>query len=156
MLKLTKKVDYALLAMHYMGHQDMDQVSTVRDIADNYQIPTEILAKVLQKLSKKGLLQSHHAPKGGYSLKRPIRNISILEVINAVEGPIGILSCSEGQDKICQQIENCDIRSPLERIQGKILWLLENMSLEELSQAVPTTGGVLHGSFDLLGQPRYH
>ncbi len=156
MLKLTKKVDYALLALSFLSQQEPEQVVNIREISETYQIPTEILAKVLQKLSKKGILQSHHAPKGGYSLKKPVREISILNVIDAIDGPVGILSCSDGQDKICQQIDNCDIRSPLEKIQGKIMWLLEDMTLEELTQAVPTTGGVLNGSINLFGQPRYH
>ncbi|MHB1287058.1 MAG: RrF2 family transcriptional regulator [Leptospirales bacterium] len=156
MLKLTKKVDYALLALSFLSQQEPEQIVNIREISEAYQIPTEILAKVLQKLSKKGILQSHHAPKGGYSLKKPGREISILMVIDAIDGHVGILSCSEGQDKVCQQIDNCDIRSPLEKIQGKIMWLLEDMTLEELTQAVPTTGGVLNGSINLFGQPRYH
>ncbi|MCL4461162.1 MAG: Rrf2 family transcriptional regulator [Nitrospirae bacterium] len=156
MLKLTKKVDYALLALSFLSQQEEGQVVNIREISEAYQIPTEILAKVLQRLSKKGILQSHHAPKGGYSLKKPAKNVSILDVINAIDGSVGILSCSDGHDKTCQQIDNCDIRSPLERIQGKIMWLLEDMSLEEFIHSEPTTGGVLHGSINLPGQPRYH
>lgn len=156
LLKLTKKVDYALLALSFLSQQEPSQIVNIREISDAYQIPTEILAKVLQKLSKKGLIQSHHAPKGGYSLEKPIREISILNVIDAIDGPVGILSCSDGQEKVCQQINNCDIRSPLEKIQGKIMWLLEEMTLEELTQAVPATGGVLNGSINLFGQPLQH
>ena len=156
LLKLTKKVDYALLALSFLSQQETGKVVNIWEISEAYQIPTEILAKVLQRLSKKGILQSHHAPKGGYSLKKSSKDVSILDVINAIDGPVAILSCSDSHDKTCQQIDNCDIRSPLEKIQGKIMWLLEEMSLEEFTHSVPTTGGVLHGSINLSGQPRYH
>ncbi len=152
MLKLTKKVDYALLALNFMNHQGEGAITNIREIAENHLIPPEILAKVLTALSKKGLIQSYQAPRGGYSLKKPTSKITILEVIGAVEGPVGILSCSEGADRVCQQISSCDIRSPLERIQGKILWMLETMTLDEFIHDVPDPAGVAHGRLNLLRQ----
>jgi Rrf2 family protein len=149
-LKLTKKVDYALLSLNFMSHQDEGAITNIREIADAHQIPPEILAKVLTALAKKGLIQSYQAPRGGYSLKKATSEISILDVISAVEGPVVILSCSEGGDRVCQQISSCDVRSPLEKIQGKILWLLETMTLDEFIHDVPDALGVANGRFDLL------
>ena len=155
MLKLTKKVDYALLALNLMAQGEREEVSNVREIAAMYRIPPEILAKVMQKLSKAGLIQSHNAPKGGYSLKLPAEEISVLNVLVAVEGPIGIVSCSEGTDKECQQMDQCDIRSPLERLQNNILWFLEALSIRELGQEPAVLKGATDGS-SVFGQPLHH
>ena len=155
MLKLTKKVDYALLALNLMAQNEKGEVSNVREIATLYRIPQEILAKVMQKLSKAGLIQSHNAPKGGYSLKLPAEEISVLKVLVAVEGPVGIVSCSDGTDKECQQMDQCDIRSPLEKLQNNILWFLEALSIRELGQEPAVLKGVTDGS-SLFGQPLHH
>ena len=155
MLKLTKKVDYALLALNLMSRNEVGGITNVRDIASLYSIPPEILAKVMQKLSKAGLIQSHNAPKGGYSLKIPSEEISVLKVLVAVEGPVGIVSCSDGTDKTCQQHDQCDIRSPLERLQNNILWFLEALSIRELGQEPAVLKGVTDGS-NLFGQPLHH
>ncbi|MDA8111585.1 MAG: Rrf2 family transcriptional regulator [Nitrospiraceae bacterium] len=155
MLKLTKKVDYALLALNLMARNEEGGISNVRDIAALYSIPPEILAKVMQKLSKSGLIQSHNAPKGGYSLKIPAEEISVLKVLVAVEGPVGIVSCSDGTDRTCQQRDQCDIRSPLERLQNNILWFLEALSIRELGQEPAVLKGVTDGS-SLFGQPLHH
>ena len=155
MLKLTKKVDYALLALNLMAQAREGETSNVREIAGVYRIPPEILAKVMQKLSKAGLIQSHNAPKGGYSLKIPAEKISVLKVLTAVEGPVGIVSCSDGSDKDCQQRDQCDIRSPLERLQNNILWFLEALSIRELGQEPTVMKGVTDGS-GLFGQPLHH
>lgn len=155
MLKLTKKVDYALLALNLMAQGEPGDVANVREIAALYRIPQEILAKVMQKLSKAGLIQSHNAPKGGYSLKLPAEDISVLKVLVAVEGPVGIVSCSDGTDKECQQMDQCDIRSPLERLQNNILWFLEALSIRELGQEPAVLKGVTDGS-SVFGQPLHH
>jgi Rrf2 family protein len=154
-LKLTKKVDYALLALNLMAQNEKGEISNVREIATLYRIPQEILAKVMQKLSKAGLIQSHNAPKGGYSLKLPAEEISVLKVLVAVEGPVGIVSCSDGTDKECQQMDQCDIRSPLERLQNNILWFLEALSIRELGQEPAVLKGVTDGS-SVFGQPLHH
>jgi Rrf2 family protein len=154
-LKLTKKVDYALLVLNHMAQSEKGEILNVRDVAALYRIPQEILAKVMQKLSKAGLIQSHNAPKGGYSLKLPAEEISVLNVLVAVEGPVGIVSCSDGTDKECQQMDQCDIRSPLERLQNNILWFLEALSIRELGQEPAVLKGVSDGS-SVFGQPLHH
>src|SRR3954447_12988121 len=93
MLKLTKKADYGLIAMRHLALRDAtDGVPTAsaKDIADEYGIPQQALAKILQRLAKAQLLISHHGTNGGYSLARPVRSISALEVIKAIYAPVVI------------------------------------------------------------------
>ena len=136
MLRFTKRADYGLMAIHYIAiHDDLGAVSAKR-IAEDTSIPPELLAKILQRLAKKGLIVSQNGPKGGYALTRRSAAITVGEVIRALEGPINIVSCLEGGD--CAQIERCNLRRPVHKLQAAISQVLDTMSLAELtSEDVP-------------------
>src|SRR5436309_7672856 len=93
MLKLSKKTDYALMAVQYMASKGTARIVNTKEIAEEYNIPVELLAKVLQKLGKKGLIFSQNGPKGGYLLAKSSTDISVLSVIQAIEGHVGITEC---------------------------------------------------------------
>ena len=93
MLRLSRKADYGLMAIHYIAvHQHDGAVSTKR-IAEEFGIPAELLAKILQRLAKEKLIASVNGPKGGYVLARHPSQITVGEVIRALEGPISIVNC---------------------------------------------------------------
>jgi Rrf2 family protein len=124
------------MAIHYIAiHDDLGAVSAKR-IAEEFSIPQELMAKILQRLAKERLIVSHNGPKGGYVLTRRPTEISVGEVIRALEGPISIVSCRE--DDECPQMERCSLRQPVKKIQAAITQMLDTMSLAELtSQDVP-------------------
>ncbi len=132
MLRLSKKADYALLAMRYLAaHADRGAVSA-RELAEAYDIPSELLAKVLQKLVRARLLASHQGIRGGYGLGRSADRISVAEVIEAVDGPLTVTACSE-VDRSCDQYAKCSIRDPLWRIKDRIVSALTATSVAELA-----------------------
>jgi Rrf2 family protein len=131
MLRFTKRADYGLMAIHYIAiHDDLGAVS-VKRIAEEFSIPQELLAKILQKLAKQGLIVSQNGPKGGYVLTRRSAEISVGEVVRALEGPINIVSCLEDSD--CPQMERCSLRRPVTKLQLAITQLLDTMTLAELT-----------------------
>src|SRR3954467_11946338 len=93
LLKLTKKADYALMAMKHLAEHSSEVSRSAKDVADAYGIPPEALAKILRRLVKAGLLNSHHGTNGGYTLGRAAHTISAFEVIQAIDGPLFITSC---------------------------------------------------------------
>ena len=130
MLRFTKRADYGLMALHYIAfHQEDGAVSSKR-ISETFNIPHELLAKILQRLAKKGLIESHNGPKGGYVLTKAPENITVGQVIRALEGPINIVSCFEDLD--CPQFPRCNLRRPVHKIQASITFLLDTMTLAEL------------------------
>lgn len=143
MLKFSKKADYGLMALQYMatvqpGHQNSARIVNSKEIAEEYQIPSELLAKVLQTLAKSGLVESHNGPKGGYLLARHAQEITIAQVLEAIEGPLGIMDCSHEADGLpCSQQEHCTIRTPLLRLQDSIYHLLNNMTLQDMLGGTP-------------------
>jgi Rrf2 family protein len=131
MLRFTKRADYGLMAIHYIAiHEDRGSVSAKR-IADEFRIPPELLAKILQRLARERLIVSHNGPKGGYALARRPAEISVGQVVRAIEGPINIVECMES-DSDCPQMARCNLRRPVQKIQVAISQMLDSMSLAEL------------------------
>jgi Rrf2 family protein len=141
MLRLSKKADYALLAMRYLAaHADREAVSA-REVAEAHQIPSELLAKVLQRLVRAGLLESHQGIRGGYGLARRAETISVADVIQAIDGPLTVTACSE-VDHSCDQFANCNIRDPLWRIKDRIVTALSAASVAELVEDLEPVAAV--------------
>jgi Rrf2 family protein len=136
MLRLSKKADYALIAMKHLAVRGDRSSSSAREIAELYGIPIELLAKVLQRLVHRGLLLSQQGTRGGYQLARMPAHISIADVIQAIEGPVTVTACSteEGQ---CEQFAKCNVRDPLWKVRERILSALGECTIAELAAESP-------------------
>jgi len=133
MLRFTKRADYGLMAIHYIAINDGFGAVSAKRIAEEFAIPPELMAKILQRLAKQRLVVSTNGPKGGYALARRPTEITVGQVIRALEGPINIVSCLE--DSECPQMEKCNLRRPVHKIQAAISQVLDTMSLTELTSA---------------------
>jgi FeS assembly SUF system regulator len=128
MLRLSKKADYALMAMRHLATDGAGGNASARSIAEAYGIPLEMMAKILQRLFRKGLLRSERGIKGGYHLDREPESISVLEVIEAIDGPMALTACS-ATDHRCAQFRRCCARDPLWQIRDRISDALQSYSL---------------------------
>lgn len=134
MLRFSKKADYALMAMKHLAIGPARHASA-RSIAQRYRIPLELMAKILQSLVRTGLLRSRHGIRGGYELARTPSAISVLEVIQAIDGPLSLTSCSE-TDHCCAQFRSCCIRDPLWQIRDRIMQTLRSFSIFDLTAEI--------------------
>ena len=133
MLRLSKKADYALIAMKHLAQKCTGRSSTsAREIAEQYDIPIELMAKVLQRLVRTGLLVSTQGTRGGYLLGRSSSAISVADVIQAIDGPLAVTACSTDKND-CEQYSKCSIRGPLWQIRERIVSALGTVSLAELA-----------------------
>lgn len=133
-LKLTKKADYGLIAVrHLAAHADLGACSA-KDLADMYSLPQEALAKLLQKLTKAGLLQSQQGTNGGYTLARDPRHISALDVIKALEGPLFMTSCTTAKGS-CEQTSRCTVREPLRKVSKSIEEVLGRLTIADMTES---------------------
>ncbi len=149
MLKLTKKADYGLIAMRHLA-QNADHGSvSAKDLADSYGIPQEALAKILQRLAKAGLVKSMHGTRGGYTLSRGPQQISALEVIVAIDGPLFMTSCFS--DRNCEQTDRCTVREPLRKVGESIQQVLSRLTISEMAEAPPEGGEPGKEDFVKLG-----
>ncbi len=160
MLKLTKKADYGLMALKFLAERADASVRkakgessaasesialSAKDIADAYGIPAQLLAKILQQLTKAGLLKSHAGMNGGYALSKEARSISAYEVILAIDGPFFITSCTKGA-KACDLTPSCTIKEPLARVNETIAGVLKSISIQDLAEHEPAAGHVHHAN----------
>ncbi|HKA63950.1 MAG TPA: Rrf2 family transcriptional regulator [Methylomirabilota bacterium] len=140
MLRFTKRADYGLMAIHFIASHGDDGAVSAKRIAEEFHIPPERLAKILQRLAKKKLIASHNGPKGGYVLTRPASKITVGQVVRALEGPLSVVSCMTSHDD-CPQFARCNLRGPVQKIQAGITRVLDGMTLAELAPepTVPVT-----------------
>ena len=93
MLKLTRKVEYSLMALRHMQGKSINSISSTREIANQYNIPVEILAKTLQHMAKVNIIEAINGPRGGYRIKAKLKNINLVDFFEKVEGPLGLSDC---------------------------------------------------------------
>ena len=136
MLRLSKKADYALMAMKHLAIKSDVASTSAREIAEHFDIPIELMAKVLQRLARSGLLTSHQGTRGGYTLAKPTSAISVADIIQAIDGPLTVTACST-EDEQCEQFTKCNVRDPLWRIKDRILLALSTCSLAEIATDAP-------------------
>jgi Rrf2 family protein len=134
MLRLSKKSEYAIMAVRYLAKNSNGKYSTAKDISKYYDIPYELVAKILQQLVKKNLLFSSQGARGGYSLLGAPEHISLMDVINAIEDNYQITNCmkEKSSQKDCGQFNCCKIRDPLIKVQEEIDKILNNMKINQI------------------------
>jgi FeS assembly SUF system regulator len=136
MLKLSKKADYALIAVRHLATRDAGHSYSASDIAEVYGISAPLMAKILQRLAKHGVVTARHGSSGGYQLARHPREISALEVISAVDGPMMITSCITSHGN-CDQSLTCTVREPLRRVNDSIVKVLGAVTISQMSEESP-------------------
>lgn len=147
MLRLTKKADYGLMALKYLAEQPVTDDRTrpthsvsasAKAIAEAYHIPPQLLAKILQTLTRAGILVSTAGTNGGYSLARPASDINAFEVIRAIDGPLFITSCITIHGT-CDLHGTCTIKEPLRKVNDSIKDLLSGISVADLAEPADTS-----------------
>ncbi len=131
MLKFTRKTEYALIALRHLQLAGSGELINAREIAEEYNIPLPLLAKILQQLAKKKIVRPVQGPKGGYKLAGNLSDISMTNFIEMLEGPLGMADCSV--ESSCCPIETCNIKMPIQRINENIRGLFDKMTLYDIT-----------------------
>ena len=128
MMKFSKKVEYALIALLHIAKKLNGELTTARELSDKFSISLELMGKILQNLVKNGMIVSVQGVKGGYYLARPMDQINLSSVITAIDGPIALTDCiATGNPENCDRGKNCLIRNSMEDIQAKLMNLLDQI-----------------------------
>jgi len=136
MLKLSKKVEYGIIALKHLLNQPKNEFARAKEIAEAYNIPQEVMAKILQTLTRQGIVRSIQGARGGYVLAKSGKEIKLSNVIECIDGPVGLVDCVNEDNKDCEQIVNCNIIDPLRVIQEQFLIFLSKISLEEINNEI--------------------
>jgi Rrf2 family iron-sulfur cluster assembly transcriptional regulator len=130
-MRLTRGSDYGLRGMLYMARQPLGQICLVSQVAAAENLPETYLAKIFQDLARNRLLISHRGAKGGFSLIDHPQDISLLDIIEAVEGRIAIAPCLDAREG-CERVDLCEIHPVLDSAQAQMLSVLKNTTLADL------------------------
>lgn len=136
-MQLTRSGDYGVRGLIYLAMQPENGVSQIKEVSEAQQIPKNILNKIFQSLVKTGLVRSHRGSKGGFSLARPARDITLKDIIEKIEGPIYLNKCLIRKGE-CSRDGICPAHEVWQEAQHKLLEVLERTTLEELAQKATT------------------
>ncbi|HYV17616.1 MAG TPA: Rrf2 family transcriptional regulator [Verrucomicrobiae bacterium] len=132
MIRLSKSADYGLMAMRHLALLPQGCCCSARELAQGHKIPPALMAKLMQRLARRGLVSATHGIKGGYRIARPAQTISLREVIEAIEGPLAMTDCHDPRGERCDQDGTCTVKQPLLEIQARIAALLAATSVRDL------------------------
>lgn len=131
-LQLTRGGEYAIRGMMYLALRPVGEISALRDIGREQDIPESFLAKILQGLVHAGLVTSQRGARGGFSLARPATDITAREIIEAVDGPIALNICVVRPEE-CRRSSDCGMHRVWVAAQERMMEVLGGVTLAELS-----------------------
>ena len=132
MLHITRKGDYAIRGMVYLAMKPPEQMSLISEMAAAIDVSQTLLAKIFQNFSKVGLVKSYRGVGGGFMLGRPAEQISLLEIVEAVEGPIVLNQCLL-HPGTCDRDAVCTVHPVWKELQEKMRDILGGVSLKHLA-----------------------
>ena len=130
MIRITKITDYGFVLLAYMASRDLDQLHNAKDLSAASGLALPTVSKVLKILTQGRILKSHQGSKGGYSLARPASQITAVEIIEAVEGPVAITDCSS--TKGCER--DCQVSPSWQKVNHAIIGTLGSLTLAEMAK----------------------
>lgn len=131
-MRLTRGADYGARGIVHLAALPPESVVLVKDIASAEGLPESYLSKIFQDLAKDGLVRSHRGAKGGFSLARPAEEITLRQIIEAIEGPIALNRCLVANEG-CEHEETCPLRGVIAEAQDRMLAVLEQTTLQDLA-----------------------
>lgn len=132
-MMLTRAGDYALRSMVYLAEQPKGRITILSEIAEKQAVPRNFLAKILQVLTRAGLVESHQGVNGGYSIGAPLESINLKKIIETVEGPIYLNRCliREGE---CNRDGSCQLHKVWVEAQESMMKVLTATTLAHMVQ----------------------
>jgi len=153
MIKLNRTSEYGLIALRHISRKhsaDPAEVTSAREIADTYGLPFEITAKTLQRLKDRGLILSAQGARGGYTLQRPLNEITLADFISLMEGPQALVPCVTGAsapadtrgskpaaDCACEYSVRCEMQGVMSELNRRVVGFLTGIRLADLTGGTP-------------------
>ena len=129
MLRMSRLTDYGLVLLTHLASAPIERVHNARELSESAHLPLPMVSKILKVLTREGFLVSQRGAKGGYSLARRPEDVTVVAVIDALEGPIALTECGAGS---CEREASCVVRAPWQRINRVVRQSLEDVRLADL------------------------
>ncbi|MBX2976377.1 MAG: Rrf2 family transcriptional regulator [Ignavibacteriaceae bacterium] len=132
MLKLSKKIEYSLIALKSIKDSMDGELLSAKEISEQNNLSYDLLAKVLQNLVRKKILISTQGTKGGYTFAKNPSEVSVFSIISIFENNIGITNCLKNDEPFCYNSENCCIKNPMTKVQNDIYRYFKSVTINQL------------------------
>jgi Rrf2 family protein len=135
MIKFSRKTEYALIAIQHIISKGISEPATAKEISDNYNIPYELLAKILQLLAKKNIISSIKGVNGGYKFLKNPEEVKLSEIINSLNESYSLTRCQskvEKKIKECEIREYCTLKNPIVNVQKKLNMFFDEITIKQL------------------------
>jgi Rrf2 family protein len=134
MLKINRKVEYALMVLKLMSDKGGDELTSAREVCDRFHTPFDTTSKVMQQLNLAGILSSVKGTKGGYSLHHDLSQLSYLQLVELIEGKGFGVDCHDGP---CELMGSCNISQPIKKLNDYVVAIFSSLSIKELLENEP-------------------
>lgn len=133
MLKMNRKVEYALIALKYMSGKYAGQLTSVKEVCDETGVPFDATARAMQLMVQGGLLKSEHGVHGGYLLLKDLSHVHFHELLSIVSGPVEMVKCLHS-DEACELAGSCTMQGPLSVLNRRMVDFFSELSVAEILQ----------------------
>ena len=145
MNRINRKVEYALMALRYMSQKIPGELTSAKEVSESFSTPFDATARVMQMMSQKGLLKAEHGASGGYQITRDLGRVTVLELVEMIEGPTALVKCLHKEEP-CDIRGTCNIVSPVTMLNQKLNEFYSSMTLKDLLvENVRQARGQAHG-----------
>ena len=134
MVKLSRKMEYALISLKHLKGLGNDELASAKEISFKNSIPFDVVSRVLQVLNQKNIVKSIQGASGGYKLDKDLKDLNLNDLIEYIEGPVVLVKCisSDGE---CEIKSSCTISSPLTVLNEKVKQFYSQLSVDEILSA---------------------
>lgn len=144
MFKVSRQVEYALLALKHMQRLDPDQVVPVRELCRVQRLPFDVISRALQRLAKHDIVHATRGATGGYHIVGDLHRLSLYDLVTIVDGAVEVVPCLSGPGRCkCGTLDNCDIASPMVQLNARLIAFFKTISLLELLETAQQPGHTL-------------
>lgn len=131
MNKINRKFEYALMALKYMTGKIPGELTSAKEVSDNFKTPFDATARVMQVMAQKGLLRAEYGAAGGYQINKDLARVTVHELIEMIDGPTALVKCLHKAEP-CEIHGTCNIVSPVTQLNKKLTEFYRSLSLKDL------------------------
>jgi Rrf2 family nitric oxide-sensitive transcriptional repressor len=131
MNKINRKFEYALMALKYMSQKIPGELTSAKEVSDNFQTPFDATARVMQVMAQKNLLRAEYGASGGYQITKDLARVSVHDLVEMIEGPTALVKCLHSETP-CDIQNTCNIVSPVTQLNRKLNEFYQGLSLKDL------------------------
>lgn len=132
MFKINKKLEYGLMALKHMAQKPHQELTTAKELCVVYGVPFDVMAKVLQNLASDQWLRVEHGAKGGYRLDKNLNEVSFLNLVETLVGPVHVVNCTHEESHDCALTDSCNVVEPLKNLNGRIKNFYQTIMVADL------------------------